>query len=289
MNRAACFALAATTLAIASPAAAWGDLGHEATALIAYRHLTPAARAKVDALLASDADTLTAPDFASRATWTDKYRNGHRETAAWHFVDIEIDHPDLASACFGFPALAPGQAASQGPAQDCVVDKIEEFEAELASPATAPIERRLALKFLIHFVGDLHQPLHASDHDDRGGNCIGLEPSPDGYARNLHAYWDTTVVEALGASAQDIAAKLDGRITPAMARDWSRGGARDWAMESFRLAQNDAYKLPSKPTCDQHGGVALSAGYQAMAQHDAEVQLEKAGIRMAFVLNKALR
>jgi S1/P1 Nuclease len=289
MNRAVCFALAATTLAIASPAAAWGDLGHEVTALLAYRHLTPAARAKVDALLASDTDTLTAPDFASRATWADKYRNGHRETAAWHFVDIEIDHPDLASACFGFPALAPGQAASQGPAQDCVVDKIEEFEAELANPATASAERVLALKFLIHFVGDLHQPLHASDHDDRGGNCIGLEPSPDGYARNLHAYWDTGAVEALGASARDIAARLDGRITLAMAREWSRGGARDWAMESFRLAQSDAYKLPARPICGQHGSIALSADYQAMAQRDAEDQIEKAGIRMAFLLNKALR
>ena len=203
-------------------------------------------------------------------------------------MDIEIDHPDLASACFGFPALAPGQAASQGPAQDCVVDKIEEFEAELASPATTPTERRLALKFLIHFVGDLHQPLHASDHDDRGGNCIGLEPSPDGHARNLHAYWDTSAVEALGASAQDIAARLDGKITQAMTREWGRGGARDWAMESFRLAQRDAYKLPARPTCDQHALIALSAGYEATAQRDAEVQLERAGIRMAFLLNKAL-
>jgi len=289
MNRTACFSIAAASLAIASPAAAWGDLGHEVTALIAYRHLTAAARAKVDALLASDTDTLTAPDFASRATWADKYRNGHRETAAWHFVDIEIDHPDMASVCFGFLALAPGPAASQGPAQDCVVDKIEEFEAELASPATAPGERELALKFLIHFVGDLHQPLHASDHDDRGGNCIGLDPSPDGYARNLHAYWDTTVVEALGSSANDIASRLDGEITPAMAREWSRGDARDWALESFRLGQSDTYRLSSKPTCDQHGAVALSASYQAMAQHDAQVQLERAGVRIALVLNRAFR
>ena len=107
MNRAACFALAAAALAIAGPAAAWGDLGHEVTALIAYRHLTPVSKAKVNALLASDADTLTAPDFASRATWADKYRNGHRETAAWHFVDIEIDHPDLASASLRPNSPAP--------------------------------------------------------------------------------------------------------------------------------------------------------------------------------------
>ncbi len=115
-----------------NPALAWGDLGHEVVALIAYRHLTPATKAKVDALLASDADSLTAKDVASRATWADKYRASHRETTAWHFVDLEIDQTDLAAACSGFPASSP-HGASQGPAQDCVVDKIEEF----AAPSSA--------------------------------------------------------------------------------------------------------------------------------------------------------
>src|ERR1700761_9414625 len=89
-------------LASATPALAWGDMGHEITGVIAYAHLSPAAKTKVDQILAGDHDSLTAPDFASRATWADKYRNGHRETADWHFVDIELDHPDLRSACFGF-------------------------------------------------------------------------------------------------------------------------------------------------------------------------------------------
>jgi len=289
MNRSAFLALTASVFAVSSPAAAWGDLGHEVTALIAYRHLTPSARNGVDALLARDTDALTAPDFASRATWADKFRNDHRETAPWHFVDIEIDQPDLISACFGFPPLAAGHAASQGPSQDCVVDKIEEFAAELQNPAISPAERLLALKFLIHFVGDLHQPLHASDHHDRGGNCIGLAPSPDGHAENLHAYWDTGVVERLGASAKDIAAKLDREITPAQTNAWSRGDARSWAMESFQVARGDAYRLPARPTCSQHGSVALSAAYQTVAQRDAAMQLEKAGIRMAFLLNRALR
>ena len=274
-------------LATASPAAAWGDLGHEVTALIAYRHLTPAARTKVDALLTADTDTLTPPDFASRATWADKYRNSHHETAAWHFVDIEIDHPDLSAACFGRRS-ATGQLASQGQAQDCVVDKIEEFERELASPATPPAERIMALKFLMHFVGDLHQPLHASDHNDRGGNCIGLSPSPDGRDTNLHAYWDTGVVEALGGSASAIAANLNAQITPAQARAWSSGDPRAWATETFQMSVKDAYALPSRPTCADHGSVALSAAYQAQAQKDAALQLEKAGVRMATMLNRAL-
>jgi hypothetical protein len=279
---------AAIALAAAGPAVAWGDLGHKVTALIAYRHLTPAARAKVDALLAGDGDALTAPDFASRATWADKYREGHRETAAWHFVDIEIDHPDLKSACFGFPSLARGQLASQGPAQDCVVDKIEQFAAELRNPGTPPAEQLLAFKFLIHFVGDLHQPLHASDHADRGGNCIALSPSPDGHSTNLHAWWDTGVVGALGASPPHIAARLDAQISPGQAKAWAAGGPRAWAMESFEVSLRDTYALPSRPTCDQHGSVALSADYQATARRDAEIQLEKAGIRMAALLNRSL-
>jgi S1/P1 Nuclease len=288
MTRLLAVFVAAIALAAAGPAAAWGDLGHKVTALIAYRHLTPAARARVDALLARDGDGLTAADFASRATWADKYREGHRETAAWHFVDVEIDHPDLGSACFGFPALAPGQLASQGPAQDCVVDKIEEFAAELRSPATPPAERLLAFKFLIHFAGDLHQPLHASDHDDRGGNCIGLSPSPDGHSSNLHAWWDTGLVEALGASAPDIAARLDAQISSAEAKTWAAGGPRAWAMELFQIAKMDVYPLPARPTCGQHGSVALSPAYQATARRDAAVQLEKAGVRMAALLNRAL-
>jgi hypothetical protein len=278
---------ALTALGAAEPAAAWGDFGHAVTADIAYARLTPAARAKVDALLAADDDRLTAPDFASRATWADKYRTGHRETAAWHFVDIEIDRPDLPAACFGFPSSV-SQPASAGPPSDCVVDKIEAFERELSAPATPLAERLLALKFLMHFVGDLHQPLHASDHNDRGGNCIGLSPSPDGRDNNLHAYWDDGVLDGLGRSAPAAAARLSAEITPAQARAWAAGDPRAWAMETFQISVRDAYALPSRPTCADHGSVALSDAYQAKAQRVAAVQLEKAGVRMAVLINRAL-
>ena len=272
----------------AGPANAWGDLGHKVTALIAYRHLTPAAKAKVDTLLAGDTDALTEPDFASRATWADKYRNNHRETAAWHYVDIEIDHPDLESACFGFPALSAGQVASAGSAQDCIVNKIGQFEHELRSPSTAPAERSMALKFLMHFVGDLHQPLHASDHEDRGGNCVRLAPSPDGHDANLHAYWDVGVVQALGRGANAIAATLDGRITPNDLSTWARGDAKAWAMESFELSRKDVYALAPRPSCNDHRAVALTPAYETAAIRDAALQLEKAAVRMAVLLNRAL-
>jgi hypothetical protein len=272
---------------LCSQAFAWGDLGHEVSALIAYRHLSPMARTALDALLASDSDTLTAGDFASRATWADKYRNSHRETAAWHFVDIEIDQPDLNEACFGFPTVPSGQWASQGPAQDCVVNKIEQFSAELKNPSTPAPERLLALKFLIHFVGDLHQPLHAADHHDRGGNCVSLAP-PLGAQNNLHAYWDVSVVNALGQSAAQIADQLDIRLSTGDIKDWTQGSPQSWAMDTFEIGRRDAYALASTPTCQSGGSVALTSAYRAQAEKDAATQLSKAAVRLAAVLNGAL-
>jgi nuclease S1 len=283
-----CLFTTCTLLAASGPVAAWGDLGHQVTALIAYAHLTPTAKAQLDELLMADTDPLTARDFASRASWADRYRNTHRETAAWHYVDMEIDHPDLSAACFGFPALSSGQVASAGPAKDCIVNKITEFEAELRDPATSTPERLLALKFLIHFIGDLHQPLHASDHEDRGGNCIDLAPSPDGHDTNLHAYWDVGAVEALGNSASVIAADLDARITPGQLTEWSQGDPKTWAMESFALGRRDVYSLATRPGCNEHGSVTLTLQYESAATKDAALQLEKAGVRMATVLNLAL-
>src|SRR5476649_2787151 len=86
-------------LAVGAPitASAWGSEGHQIVAAIAGSLLTPATRAKVDAILAADNDPLTAKDMVARSTWADAYRNGHRETALWHFVDTELDHPDLAA------------------------------------------------------------------------------------------------------------------------------------------------------------------------------------------------
>jgi hypothetical protein len=269
-----------------APAFAFGDEGHEIIAAIARDHLNTVAKAKVDAILASDNDTLTAPDMLSRATWADAYRPAHRQTAKWHFVDIELDHPDLDAACYGFePTAGP---ASSGPADACVVNKIEEFEHELASPATTPGERAMALKFLLHFVGDLHQPLHAADNHDRGGNCvlIGLGGSR---TMNLHAYWDTAVVEELGNDRVALAASLERQITPAEVRAWQVGDARSWARETYRVAKAKVYVIGSRPGCDRDAApIPLPAGYDAQSRQVAAVQLRKAGVRLALVLNRAL-
>ncbi|HEY5409637.1 MAG TPA: S1/P1 nuclease [Caulobacteraceae bacterium] len=283
--RALIFALAAASFLVPTVASAWGSEGHEIVAAIARDELTPQARSWVDSQLALDKDALTAPDMLSRATWADAWRgDGHRETASWHFVDIELDKPDLAAACYGFPASHG--PASAGPAHDCVVDKINEFVSEISSPATPEPERILALKYVLHFVGDLHQPLHASDDHDRGGNCV--EVAVDGHPMNLHAYWDIAVLEPLGRDPAAAARALEGEITPAKRAAWAKGTPTDWARESYAIAKGSVYTIGSAVGCGaSRVPIHLSAAYQEHAQAVAKVQLEKAGVRLAAILNRA--
>jgi hypothetical protein len=281
-------ALVAAMSALSFPAAAfaWGYEGHEVVAAIARGYLTPEVRARVDQMLAADRDMLTAHDMLDEATWADSYRREHRETSGWHFVDIELDHPDMKAACFGFPASGP--VASQGPARDCIVDKLAEFSQELAGPATPAAERLLALKFVLHFAGDIHQPLHDSDNHDKGGNCVLLNLGGPRQV-NLHSYWDTVVVRELGDDAQTVAASLASRITPADRAAWEKGDPKSWATEGFDIARTKIYTVGSKPGCAADSSpVSLPGGYDQAAREVVTLQLQKAGVRLAMVLNRAL-
>jgi hypothetical protein len=281
-------------VAFPQQASAWGDMGHKTVALIAQHFLTPSAKSTIDAMLAADTDNLTQHDFASEATWADKYRDSnnrrdhYQQTQAWHFIDMEIGGPDIAAACFGRFPLAAGTVASNGPPKDCVVDKAKQFADELAAPGTDAEERLFALKFLLHFVGDLHQPLHSSDNHDRGGNDVKV--SADGIQHlsrdELHGYWDTQFVESIaGKSPPALAKMLIAQITPDQEASWAAGSFEEWAMEAFMLAKDDVYgNPPLSKTTPQH----LDAAYVARAQNDVARQLSKAGVRLAAVLNKAL-
>lgn len=270
----------------------WGDRGHEIVGLIAFAHLQPAVRAKVTALLAEDSSRLTpTTGIAAESTWADKYRDSdrdgaqvrYRRTRNWHFVDIEIDAPDLAAACHGHPGLRAGTQASQGPAEDCIVDKIDQFRHELGAAGTSPDERRLALQFLLHLIGDLHQPLHAADRHDKGGNDLWVRTVGDPRG-NLHHYWDTVFVERLG-EADAVAARLDAQITERQRREWSSGSPSDWARESFDAGRDVAYG----PLSATRGVILLDAAYESAALEVIDRQLARAGVRLAWVLNEALR
>jgi hypothetical protein len=265
MKRVALAALA-VLLAAPAPALAWGYEGHRIVATIARSYLTPDVARQVDALLAADTDTLAAHNMIEAATWADTYRNSHRETSDWHFVDLELSGPDEKAACFGFPA--PSRPASAGPEHDCLIDRTNAFLAELKDRATPTPERIIALKFVLHFVGDLHQPLHAADNHDRGGNCVRLSL---GGARttNLHSFWDTGLVTELGADPQAVAADLGAQITPKDRRAWEAGTPETWARESYETAKRSVYGI----------------GSSAVVVAD---QLKRAGVRLAYVLNAAL-
>lgn len=275
------------------PAFGWGDKGHEVIGLIADHYLEPKVRERLQSLLAADESSLTSHDIAHEATWADKYRDSDRRagkqrylgTRQWHFVDLELDGPNLESACFGRRALPAGVAASQGPAESCIVDKVDQFVLELKNPRTSAAERLLALQFLLHFVGDLHQPLHAADDRDEGGNrkFVSADDLPDS---NLHHAWDTSFVELLGPNENAIAERLLAGISAEKRSRWASGTPADWAMESFSSAKLHAYGL--LPIADAPNHYELAPAYVTDALVVTAQQLSKAGVRLAYLLNRAL-
>jgi hypothetical protein len=156
----------------------------------------------------------------------------------------------------------------------------------LANPATDHEEQIVALKFLLHFVGDLHQPLHSSDDNDRGANDKRVS-APGFKAGNLHHFWDTEFVGQLETDAKSIASDLIGHISHTQTGKWQAGTPVDWAKESFQVAKDDAYGQFPEPT--RRGSFRLTAEYITTATDDVAQQLSKAGVRLALILNKALR
>jgi hypothetical protein len=255
----------AFSLAVLSiPAFAWGPVGHSLVARIAESQLTPAARARVVEILGPGRS------MASVASWADEVRNTRRETAPWHFVDIPIDQGrfDPARDC---------------PRDDCVVSQISRLRAVLRDPAASTDDRREALQFLIHFIGDLHQPLHSSDNKDRGGNTVLIQF----YDRrtNLHSLWDSGLLNRLG-SEEHILPALSHEAAR-LRKSWAKGSVTSWAEESHRVGRKVVYgKLP-KP--GDAAMVTLDAGYEGTARPVLREQLERAGARLAMALNADLR
>ena len=278
---------------------AWGDLGHQIVGVIAYSRLEPSVKTKVDALLAADQDDLTATDFVSRTTWADKYRDSDRQTTKiryeatrrWHFVDIDITTGDIDAACEHHPKLPSGTLASAGPANNCTIDKIEQFIRELHNPFMIKAEKILALKFLLHLIGDLHHPLHAADNKDRGGNDVPVLFDDAKPATRLHLYWDNHIVDRLGGDPRSIGAQLNRNIGTGTAEAWSKGTSTAWAKESFRVAKSIAYNFNGlQEFVGDRGakGVRLDAAYENSALLAARRQLSKAGVRLAAVLNNTI-
>ncbi len=247
------------------PAFGWGPEGHNLIARLAAAHLTPAATARIAEIL-GPGTTL-----ASISTWPDQIRRQRAETGTWHYIDIPIDKPhlDMARDC---------------PKGDCVIAKIEDFERVLADPAATAQQRKEALMFVVHFVGDMHQPLHCSDNKDKGGNGVRLDFF--GRTSNLHSVWDGGLMDRMGQE-ETLFTQYSKDLTEKRARKWGKGTVEAWAEQSHKAAQKVVYgKLPKAPAAGQ---VKVDATYERFADPVIKEQIEKAGARLAMVLNTTLR
>jgi hypothetical protein len=259
----------AVLLAPATPALAWGPECHHLAAEIAEQFLEPLTAHQVRDLLAIDNETT----LAQASTWADEIRPQRPETARWHYVNIPINPPA------GTPAAYDPRRDC--PTGDCVVAKIGAFEAVLRDTATPPRQRLEALKWLVHLVADINQPLHCADNNDRGGNEVHVMFM--GRSTNLHQVWDTGILANAGIKDErEYALCLARSISPAEAAKWRSGTPADWADDSYGVASNLIYGVwPHDP-----GNLPVS--YEQKAIYVVQVQLEKAGIRLAAVLNQAL-
>ena len=280
--------------AVARPVRAWNDEGHRLIGRVALELLSPDVRDRARTILAADDSGLTKDgSVEEEATWADKYRESDRRTTherydatgPWHFIDIEIDAPDIDAACFGFPPLAAQSLATAGVARDCITNKIAQFQQELRAPSTTPAERLRALQFLLHLVGDLHQPLHAGEQHDRGGNDKWIT-APVPRRVDLHYYWDTWLVRQLGANAEEGVAQVLALARGPQSDAWRRGSLRDWTLESFRVSRDEVYGPLPKPGDD--GNYQLDEAYVARAIGVVRTQLARASVRLALVMQQAL-
>lgn len=165
-----------------------------------------------------------------------------------------------------------------------VIDKIDQFERVLLDHNVSREKRAEALKFLVHFVGDLHQPLHCADRNDKGGNSriVFFLDQPRGL--NLHSVWDTTILlhRKGRMRALQYAMALNRKISKEQAKQWQQGTVEDWANESHAVAVNVAYKgVPADGRPPRLDEVYVERAGDAIDQ-----QLQKGGVRLAMLLNR---
>ena len=236
----------------------WFDLGHRVIARIAEQRLSSQAARAVREILGGQS-------MADASLWADQIRGRRRDTAPLHYVNI------------------PLQAESYDSARDCsdgrcVIVAIQQDRRVLSDPAATAIDRGEALRFLIHFVGDLHQPLHVADNGDRGGNSTQVQLS--GRGMNLHQVWDGELIRTAWPDEQSYFDHLAQQMATMDVAVFEQGTVVDWAMEGHRIAAEHAYQVP--------GDQRLENGYAENNLPLVDLAIIKAGVRLAKILNDDL-
>ncbi len=250
----------------------WWEAGHAVVCDIAWRELTPRAKAAVRDLLALDERYA---EFGPACYWPDVIRGdpGYETFTTAHYVNL--------------PHGAAGYEASRDCGRTlCVVEAIEMLAGRLRDPGIEPRERLIALKFLGHFVGDVHQPLHVGYASDHGGNDVpACIPGDD--ETNLHAVWDGYVVgrrlATLGLDWRAYGARLEADIHPIERVLWRTLDPRVWANESYALMEDEVYEDVDRAT----GAPAGCFGDEFYLRHleTTERRLKQAGVRLGALLN----
>lgn len=242
------------SLAPGHPALAWGPTGHRITGAIADANLSGTARAEVALLLG--AETL-----AEAATWPDDMRSDpsdfwQKTANAWHYVTVRGD----------------GYQASDAPPEGDAMTALAHYTAVLRDKGAKQAEKAVALRFVVHIIGDLHQPLHVGAGNDRGGNDVKLRYF--GESTNLHSVWDSAMIDGTLLSYSEYARWISARMTPTDIIAWSDVRPATWMAESIAL-RNHIY-----PSTDD-----LSWSYAFQHRPEVERRLGMAGIRIAAYLN----
>ena len=262
-----------------SPANAYWEYGHETVAKIAEANMSAKARGNMHRLLRS-APLIGTPkcplrDIEDASVWADCIKGNPLRwgyTSSWHYQNVDICKPfDLKSACAG---------------GDCVSAQIDRNFALLKDRSLPAHVRLEALAFLVHFVGDLHQPLHAGDHADRGGNDLkasyGIAP---GY--NLHSIWDGLLAERSISEDPVIVRTFSADERSAL----GAGTTRDWSEESWAVSRDIAYPraVDGDPCSIKPGGpVTIDEADVLSSRAILRLQVERGGLRLARLLEEAL-
>ncbi len=257
------FAVVATLLTTA-PSYAWGEQGHNVAGAIAELRLSPAARDEVARLLSDEAD----PTLAGVSTWADDIRKTDpdlgKRSAPWHYVNIAENDCDYVPAVNG----NDGQN---------VIEALRAQTAILADRSRSDDDRNRALKFVVHFVGDVHQPLHAGYARDRGGNEVKVTYL--GRNTNLHSVWDTRLLDTRHASNADEVKRVLALPAPDLPAPQPDTDPIAWAQESCRIVKQPGFYPESSTIGDDYTRRFLPV---------AESQLRLAGERLGRLLNAVL-
>jgi hypothetical protein len=277
--------LALAAAAGAPDAGAWGPQGHRTVGAIADRLLTPQAHTVVEQLLAGDLDKFGNPSgrttLEAVSVWADELNGTPAARPRWHYDNIPV--------CGSVPRRR------YCPDGQCNSAQLERLIGVLADPHASARARNEALKWVVHLVGDIHQPLHAADNDDRGGNDVQvvLAGVRTRGRESLHRAWDSELVRlALDSrSRQRPPGDIDALALEArsLVGDAGQGAPGSWALESNKLARSLAYRFPGF-ACGRvpQGIVVLDAAYLQEAQGSVRERLLLAGARLANLLNSVL-